>query len=300
MRHALLFLAVFAAGCGVSDSTVGQNEGEDTLEIDAELSASSRTFVGIRRDFRKCIAPLCGGYWVHDLNRVNLNEVFVSGLDFTGSGLTNVEQGQVELGLAEVVLRGRLGPKESQFGTRPFIVSEAYRGLPGKAWDAEQVFTVTPANIQCFRAPCPSLRAKRVNYTAQTLFHQLSLARAGDGLVDTKWLGKRVREDGALVAGTWARKGEELVLDAANVFVRLPELAGPCPLFRLAACPTDQVRTYTRSADRCILPGACVTPGVCAQYLPVCNEGYSLQSWAAGQHACPAFVCDPSWVVGEE
>ena len=300
MRHSILFLAVFAAACGVNESTVGSADETDLLADDAELSATSRTFVGIRRDFRKCIAPMCGGYWVHDLNRVVLNEQYVSGLDFTGSGLGDVEQGQIQIGLDEVVLRGKLGPKEAQFGTRPFIVSEGYRGLPGKAWDGEKVLKVKAENIQCFVAPCPAFSGMRVNYTAKTLFHAFDFTRAGEGRVDTKWLKKRALEDGALVAGDWVHDGNEKVLDVANVFMRLPENAGPCPLFKLAACPQGQVRTYTRSADRCLLPAACVTPGVCAQFLPVCNEGYSLQSWSGGQHACPAFACDPSWVVGAE
>lgn len=300
MRSSLLVLAVFAAACGVNDSTVGQNDGADVLADDAELSATSRTYVAVRRDFRKCIAPLCGGYWVRDLNRVHLNEVYVSGLDFTGSGLTDVEQGQVQAGLGEVVLRGKLGPKESQWNTRPFIVSEAYRGLPGKVFDGETFFKVKPVNIQCVRAPCASLSATRLNYTAQTLFHGLDLAYVGEGRVDTTWLEKRVREGDALVAGYWYRNGEERLLDVGNVFVRLPENTLSCPVFKLAACPSDQMRIYTRDADRCVLPGACITPGACTKQLPVCNEGYTLQSWPAGMFGCNAYVCDPSWVVGEE
>jgi hypothetical protein len=301
MRSSIVLLTVVAAACGVNESVVDETAVDDQLEDGAELSASSRTFVGIRRDFRKCIAPLCGGYWVHDLNRVNLTEVYVSGLDFTGSGLSDEDQGNVELGLDEVVLRGKLGPKEPQFNTRPFIVSEAYRGMPGKPVGAtDKFFKVQPVSIQCFRAPCPSLGAKKVNFTAQTLFHQLDLADVTAGLVDGKWLRKRATLDGAITSGTMVRRGEEQVLEASNVFLRLPEVAGPCPVFKLAACPMGQVRTYTRTADRCVVPAACVAPGVCAQYIPACGEGYSLSSWQSGTFGCPAYACDPNWVLGTQ
>lgn len=300
MRHYIVFAAVLAAACGVNESVIEQNDA-DTLEIDAELSTTSRTYVGIRRDFRKCIAPLCGGYWVHDLNRVNLNEVYVSALDYSTSGLTDEAKGQIEGGLQEVVLRGKLGPKEAQFGTRTFIVSEGYRGMPGKVVAAtDKFFKVKEVDIQCFRAPCPSLGAVRVNYTAQTLFHDLLLTRASAGRIDAKWLDKRATVNGAIVGGSWKRDGEELLLDAANVFLRLPESSGPCPLFFPAPCPTGQVRTFKRNADRCVMPSVCVTPGACALFLPICDEGYSLQSWTAAPHACQAYVCDPTWVVGEQ
>lgn len=300
MRYSIVFLTVFAAACGVQESYVGQNEGADLLADDAELSATSRTYVGLRRDYRRCLSPMCGGYWVHDLNRVTLNEVYVSGLDFTGSGLSDAEQGQVAAGLGEVVLRGKLGPIEKQFNTRPFIVSEAYRGLPGKEVGATQkFFKVKPASVQCLRAPCPTLGATRVNYTAQSYFHELSLSRAGEGRVDVKWLENRALNDGAIVGGALVKDGDETVLDAANVFVRLPEAMGPCPLVKQAPCATGKVRIYTRDQNRCIVPTQCVTPGACALWVPTCNEGYSLTSWTGGQFACSVSVCDPSWVVGD-
>src|SRR5687767_13217184 len=106
MRTFIAFVAVAFVGCGVSESNVGTTE-EDPVEEGGELSTVSRTFVGLRRDMRKCISPLCGGYWVHDLNRVTFTEHYVSGLDFSASGLSDAAQAQVHDGLlAEVVLRG--------------------------------------------------------------------------------------------------------------------------------------------------------------------------------------------------
>ncbi|MBK7860077.1 MAG: hypothetical protein IPJ65_15970 [Archangiaceae bacterium] len=295
MRTLIGLFVVALAGCGVSESSVGSNEA-DPFDDGAELSATSRTYVQLRRDMRKCIAPLCGGYWVHDVNRANLNEVYVSALDFSGSGLSEDDQGHVYEALGEVVLRGKLGPKEARFGTRPFIVTEAYRGLPGLAvGSADAFFKVKAESITCIRAPCPSMSAIQVNHSAKTLFHAYDAANLGGTRLDLSWLTTRAVEDGAITAGTLVKKGDALTLEPSNVFVRLPERVGPCPQFKLAACPSGQVRTYTRTVDRCVLPAACITPGFCALFIPVCDEGYTLASWPAGNFGCNAYACDPTW-----
>lgn len=296
MRTLIIVFAVVSAACGVSESNVGTNLADDPVAEGGELSTGSRSFVGLRQDLRRCIAPLCGGFWVHDLNRVSLSETYVSGLDFSSSGLSDADQQRVYEGLGEVVLRGKLGPKDRVFGVRPFVVSEAYRGMPGiTVGAADSFFKLETVEIQCVRAPCPSMSATRVNHTAKTLFHVFDISGVGERL-ELKWLNKRALQDGAITSGVVVRNGDETWVQASNVFLRLPERAGPCPLSRVTLCPDGEVRTYTRTPDRCMMPAACVTPGVCAQYLPVCGEGYTLQQWASGQHGCPAFVCDPTWI----
>ena len=124
--------ALLLAACGMSDAEVGVSADQGSDTVTEELGTVVNSYVTFRQDMRRCIAPLCGGYWVHDLNRVALNEKYVSGLDFGQSGLDDAAQAMVVGGGdSEVVLRGRLGPQESQFKTRPFIVLEAWRGMPG-------------------------------------------------------------------------------------------------------------------------------------------------------------------------
>src|SRR6185369_7324828 len=115
---------------------------------------------------------------------------------------------------------------------------------------------VKSANVQCIKAPCPSLSATQANQASAKLFHELSLAALG--FVDQSWLSQRAIEDAAIVSGTLVKDGDVTRLEGSNVFVKLPE-GSLCPQFKLAMCPAGQVRAFTRSADRCILPGACVT-----------------------------------------
>ena len=124
-------------------------------------------------------------------------------------------------------------------------------------------------------------------------------------MVDGKWLTNRIEEHDALVAGKFVAgqkfsTGTEQILSASQVFVKIPEAPGPCPVFKLAACPNGQTRTYVRNADRCILPAACVSGGACALFVPQCAPGYTLQSWTGGKFACQAYACDPAWSVPAE
>lgn len=288
-------------GCGVSQPVVTE---PDQLETDgAELSTTSRTYVTFARDARRCLSPMCGGWWVTDVNRVDPIPRYVNELDFSKSGLddatvTKVLQGAV----GQVILRGKLGAAETQFKTRPFVVTDGFRGMPGvTALAGQPFFKVESINIQCFKAPCPTMKVTRLNGGGATMIDQVSVTDAALTRVDQTWLKNRVAEHNAIVTGAFVNGAfisgtYEKVLSASQVFVRLPEQPGPCPLVKMPPCASGLVRTFERNEDRCVLPSfTCVTPGLCAQFLPACSEGYELQQWSGGQFACPVFACDPTF-----
>ena len=65
-------------GCGAEDAAPQIEASDDALnavESGDELVegkddglASTSTYYALRRDFRRCIAPICGGYWVKRVN----------------------------------------------------------------------------------------------------------------------------------------------------------------------------------------------------------------------------------------
>lgn len=290
---AALANALFTSGCADADV---QTE---------DLSASSRSYVTLTHDTRKCMSPVCGGYWIKDVNRKTAAR-YVSGLDFGASGL---QQEVVDVVLAappeELVLRGMLGPVEQVHGTRAFLVSEAYLGMPGMAPAADDVFYQAKdrsPTISCLAAPCPNEVATKLNSTAKTYFSGYSVARAAAPFVDQDWLVERVNHHGAVVAakvvaGQAYPAGAEQVLDAGQVYLRADAVKGPCPMFKLAACPKGQVRTYTRNQDLCLLPGACVADGGCPSLQPPhCAAGYDVASWRIDAPSCVHLSCDPGFV----
>lgn len=300
MKTGILSAVLMLTACGVSQTEITT---DDSIDTDgAELSTVSRTYVTFTRDFRKCMAPMCGGWWVTDVNRANPTPRYVSGLDFAGANLDEATVAKaLEGGDREVVLRGKLGAEESRFHTRPFLVTDAWRGMPGVVATAGQNFyKVEAVEITCFKAPCPSMKATKLNTGGGTLIDALSVADASLPRVDQEWLKNRLQLHGAIasakvVNGAYISGSYEKVLSASQVFVKLPESIGPCPLRPIAQCPEGKIHSFSRTADRCEVPGGCVTPGYCALYVPSCPEGYTLQSWSGGQFACQVYACDPAW-----
>jgi hypothetical protein len=297
MKNALVVVGLMFLGCGVSQTEL---ESDELLNEDgSELSTTARTYVTFTRDFRKCMAPMCGGYFVSDVNRVNPSRTYVSDLDFSASGLDEATIAKALEGDA-TILRGKLGKAEAQFHTRKFVVSDAWRGMPGvTAAATDSIYKVEASNIFCIRAPCASLKATRLNASGLNLFDGTDVAPAALSFVDQKWLTNRVTDHQALVAGkavngTLVSGTYERILSASQVFVKLPEAPGPCPLAKMPPCATGKVRSFVRNEDRCELPSACVTPMVCTQFIPACPAGYTMQYWK-GASACWDFACDPAF-----
>lgn len=290
--------AVTAVGCGVSEVEV-TDSAEATAEETGELSTRTSSYVVFRHDLRRCMAPLCGGYFVRDVNRKVLREEYVSGFDFSQSGLTEETQAKVFEAAGEVVLRGKLGPTEPRFNTRAFIVLEAFRGMPGVTAATTDVFyRVERADeIRCIAAPCPSLRAIKLHTTQQTLFHEVSVARASKTNVDARWMTSRITDKGALVAAAFVTRNRVTTLDAAQVFMRLPEPSQSCPRVAIHQCAAGYTLSWARNENRCLLPTGCVRTVTCPQIRPYCDADYSATTWNGGLNACPRAVCDPTWVT---
>jgi hypothetical protein len=267
-----------------------------------DLSTKNQSYVTLRADARKCAAPTCGGFFVHDANR-NTAERYVSGLDLSLANLDDATAQKV-LGAPaeELVLRGKLGPVESTHHTQKFLVTEAYRGLPGvNAADGEAFYKATSNDKKCFAAPCPDQSATRVNAGGTTDFSDYSVERAALPYVQQDWLVARVREHGAIVTASFAKgkkgpAGYAEVLDVSQVFLRLPEAKVSCPL-KVLECKSDAVPSAIRDENLCVVQQACVQKAFCNLLVPACDEGYTRTSWNGGAHGCPAFACDPSFIV---
>ena len=292
---ALLFVG--ATACAASDGSDPGSVGEGVDEL-------STAFVTLRADMRRCADPLCGGYFVRDVNRRSV-EHYVSRLDFDTSVPAEVIEDVRSAPATELVLRGHVGPQETRFHTRPFVVSEAFRGMPGVTPREDAAFYQVHARkppIDCFVAPCPNEIAHTLNTSVTAEFDRVSVDATALLWVDKGWLASRVEAHGAVVAGTLVQGaqfpgGFEEVLDASQVYVRLPERVGPCPVSPTQSCADGTVSVQERDADRCIMQVGCVKPGICPLFEPLCASGYTLSSWASAPDACAAFACDPSFAI---
>jgi hypothetical protein len=289
----LLHACVTAVCLAMALSACGVSEGEsvptgDDQSLAADLSTSTRTYVALRRDTRTCSAPQCRGYWVHDVNRATLSEQYVRGLEF--SSLQAVDQADVfEAKDGEVLLYGKLGPTDSHTGTRAFLVSDAWRGLPGVTVRSGDVFYKVAATTTAWKA-------SKLNVTGSSTVDDFSVDTAAKAYVDHAWLINRIETRGALVAGVVTTAGVDDLVDASQVFIHLPDLTQACATPTVPSCSGSKKLAWARTVDRCLMPAACVTTTSCPSYVPACPTGYVLNSWAGGTHACTQYACDPAWL----
>lgn len=298
------FILGAAAACWVACGAPSEELVQDDEDA---ISASNPAYVTLRRDERRCISPLCGGYWLKDLNR-NRAEVYVSGLDFSQSGLDEaailVAQ---ETPLTDLVLQGVLGTREPQYRTRPLMVLGAWRGLPGVTRLGSDKFYAVTTNdppIQCFAAPCNNDVATQLNKTTTRGFTGVQVDGVTRAFVDPAWVTNQVERHGALVAGHFEdgqvfAAGPESLLVASQVYVSLGRQVAHCPLFPIAQCPEGTINVFSRNADRCEVPAGCAEGLLCPQFIPSCDEGYTMDSWT-GASGCPVFACDPTFTLPAE
>jgi hypothetical protein len=308
MKSKLPFAGALIAASAIACSDGNTSSTERGSTVREDLSPSASMFVSVRRDHRKCASPKCGGYYLRALNQ-GWDEFYVSALD-----VSDLENGAAHAALSapdgELVLRGTLSKRAPRFDQRAFHVEEAYRGMPGVNYDdaIHAFFQVAPRDppIECFAAPCPNLIATYVNHVRQIPIDSVNVDKAGQmPQVDRAWLAARAEQHGAIAVG-WLRSGakypggEEVVFDAAQVFVRVPDPVGPCPMMPTPLCDEGKTNVVTRNANRCHVPTGCVHRGICPMYMPACGAGYTLQSWATAPTGCEAFACDPAFLYEEQ
>jgi hypothetical protein len=275
-------------------------ETDDTLEeATDELSSGRETFVSARRDLRKCGGPTCGGYYVKDANR-NGAERYVRTLDV--SQLSDLAQAQLA-NATEMVLRGKLGPVLPALGTRDFLVSEAYRGMPGLTQKpSDTVRTVQVNTAPCVQAPCDAYRTTPLNLAASLTLTRLDTRAVEVSALNARWLRDRIESRSAMVSvtvavGLGADGRTERIGIASQVFIKLPDTRAACSSAAPFACPAGQILGGEADASSCLVRKSCFTPVTCSKIGQICSPGYAevLRYQAAG--GCPQLVCQPSFLT---
>lgn len=285
---------ILATACGINTADVdGLDDPLDDTE--QELSTTKDTFLIVRRDYRRCAAPKCGGYWVTDLNST-MQDKYVNALDFSQSSIPADTQAVLAASPDnELVLWGRLGPKESRYNTRSLLAKRAFRGMPGKSFlPTDKFYSVFPTKIACITQPCANLQTTRLNRTTgHTMASDLDYSAALAPLVDPQWLVSRSYVGQTVVAGTIVRKNGHVTVVARQVFVELPDRVTPCAIETEPVCDDGQVPAWERTAQRCLQVSGCTEPRYCALYIPGCDAGYRQVSW---QHGCTQYACEPEFL----
>jgi len=238
-------LATLAWSSGASSSLITGNlekpsilnagVSESVLKSSDPVNATS-TFYSLRRDLRRCVSPLCGGYFVKRVNMSStrcangrfMSECYVAGIDW---------HGQPETDITHLLVRGNIVAKRyGQFGNLGELrVSESWTTISDNQ-PVGTYYLVRDRGVRCITFPCPTHHEAKLNSSFSRNIAGVNLEGAGLGennapIVNAAMTGP----EGVIVTGTdvvvTGPGGRSFELKATQVYVRKkPEISSlkPC------------------------------------------------------------------------
>lgn len=256
MRNKLILFAPFltfvVVGCGNEPATGDTSEeallGLDQAAMPVDTTAGNSLYYTVRPDTRKCITPLCGGWFVRRVNRATTAcadgayraECYVATIDWAPLNLdtATLEGLTAATRRSEVVLQGTVAPLAfGRYGNLGKLIAvEAYRAPNDKA-PLGPMYRVKDSGMVCIVAPCFAIRAERLNAVpptveAGTWLSSVNFDRTCAGEKEVALATAAIKRDWVLASGFewevtgagWMNPGRELVV---TQFYRHVEAAVP-------------------------------------------------------------------------
>lgn len=161
----MVLIAVSLNGC-FSDENA-ENNLLDYDQVSYSLSSSENLPTGIyytfRKDYRKCMAPRCGGYW---LKAVNVPETVCADGTIGGEAgcyVAGFDRNEIELKTNDIVI-GKF--RKQRYGSvlaDHLDLSSAFSPITEDLAPRSDIFLVQDSGIQCVTTPCISKQIATVN-----------------------------------------------------------------------------------------------------------------------------------------
>jgi hypothetical protein len=217
-----------ATACGQHDEDIDP-PAEAVTRSDTTDAVPTQVYYSVRPDFRKCVFPLCGGWY---LGAVNTNETTCadgSVVDSTdGCYVSEIDFNGLELGEGDL-LHGEFVKKDyGQMGTFDTLSIDAlYSPIFDQKHESYFRYNLLrPNNIVCFTEPCPSTDVAKLNtpyYWQDPFTFDEVDAYGGDEDEALAAFFSEYEAGGAIVDSHWHSPwwtGDGWELSVTNVFVR--------------------------------------------------------------------------------
>jgi hypothetical protein len=297
-----------AAGCNSLDDSAPP---EAATSAEALVAGGSTTFIVTHLDFRKCIAPLCGGYFVKAVNLRRTTcadgtvaaECHAFSLDFGRSGIDPEVAAAFEhesFAPSHGLVRGRLvkRPAGGSLLADVLVVDEAWVGQ-AETTPRGSFEKLTATGRVCITFPCDSYRGERLNIGTLTSYNAVDLAASGASPDAVAKGNEALAGAGVLAAGVAvpivgpAGRGQDFA--ASEFYLRVP--ASSCRAQDAAGVgPCDRFFGYAWDGKACVGVSGCSCEGAdCGalhQSLEACQGAHE----ACGPRACGSRglpACDP-------
>ena len=261
---------VFAFGCTQLDPQFENLNDDEPFEEaitnhtadKADSYSETATYYRIRRDYRRCAAPDCGGYW---LSLVNFGvtpcvlsdgsftiarECYVADLDLGEIGLSSADIG--DLREREVLVRGVY--RVDDYGRKDavtFVTHEAWQAAT-EARTQRRVYKVRDNGIRCITSPCFSAHEAKLNSWRHRDISGIDVSRVttDDELLNEFYTA--LSTDHVIIAGRNRRVNMEtgvgVTLRAYQFYLPIRAQVQTCGGFRGARCPEGEFCSYAPEA----------------------------------------------------
>lgn len=235
-------IAILSFAVGMWPSTSGSSHPPERERLSAnshgtnslwpEPLAGSGEYYLVRQDRRRCVSPLCGGYFVKRVNQSRtrcangrwMSECYVAEIDWNN---------QMEVEPSKALLRGNVVARHfARFGNLGALrVTESWQS-PSDKPATGTLYRVRDRGVRCITHPCLSHTATRLNLNVTTNVAGVDLAEAGaDG---SEAAAAMTNPDGVMVAGYFSPvrgpAGRAQILKATKFYLRSgSEVGGPAP-----------------------------------------------------------------------
>lgn len=179
----IVFAVAFSMACEEAGEDLVASNLEQRSDTVAQGSApASSDYYFISRDMRKCMYPMCGGYFLSAVNRTTMRCVngkmdkrcYMADADFSGLKISDSDLNGLFARSDNklVVFHGKV--EKNVIGSSGtygrLVVDKAFsavtEALPG-VWD--RLYVAYDNGIRCVKAPCPNLDDIRLNYDSSKL-----------------------------------------------------------------------------------------------------------------------------------
>jgi hypothetical protein len=302
-KLSLAFVAVLPLlACAPATEAPDQTGPTEFDESTSEELASGSYFIVTRQDFRKCMYPICGGWFAKRVNHYFTkcasgswaSECHVADVNLSALGLSEEEANKFEnevFGQGYGLVRGSLSKVD---GADTLTASEAWTGSvltqpEGGFW------RVKDSGLVCITTPCGSLTEELLNTNIGYTLHGLDLAYSGANEKQVEaGISQLGAPEGTLVAGYhnkfkgpggtgWNLNASEFYLPVkpakkvcGTVYIAPPDTTSPtfyAKNFDSEAAAWDWINTnFPNGQEPTVWEGSCDQPKACIKiFKPVCG-----------------------------
>jgi hypothetical protein len=225
--QSVLLALILTTLTSISASTPNHvaTKARQTISADESSTlAENSTFFIIRSDMRKCASPMCGGYFVKQVNQPttrcangrNMAECYVADIDWNGAP---------EVDARQALVRGSLvtrGDRNGTYGT--LKVTETWETLSSDKPNGDY-YRVRDLGIRCIAAPCETHSEFKLNTALAEKIAGVGLA-SNDGSPDAlnQALKAMTGPEGVIVVGinttVTGPAGSKQTLKATQFYLR--------------------------------------------------------------------------------